>query len=335
MVVKTACALALVGVCLIVSSRSPVGVEADAPDFDDVCSRARQHLREGRRDEAMTAMTAVEGAVRANVEREPGRELRILMIKARAYWHQMDTQGLEQFLTRFEKDYAETSAASWVQRAAWYERMLGYRFAEDLPQAVQALEKYKELEEHCAGSQDKTHTLDAAARDFDLHVRMPAEIGDLYRYMGRTDLALQKYRSALEYVTAHSETFRPLDENPEQLIDKSLSPSQYAAEILPTAIRECEAPQDSILGILGRDVTCEAQQADWLLSVGRACRQRLAIDSAQEHYHRAQQALEAHQARIDSLAPPDKARYLTLQEQISKSAAACHAELVRLDESGL
>lgn len=335
MVMKTACALALAGVCLVVSSRQPVGVEANAADFDAVCSQARQHLREGRCDEAMTAITAVEGTVRANVEREPGRELSILMIKARAYWHQMDTEGLERFLTQFEQQYADTSAASWVQRAAWYERMLGYRFAENLPQAAQAFEKYRELERQCAGNQDQADAFDAAERDFDLHVKMPAEIADLYRYMGKTDLALEKYRSALEYVTAHFEAFKPMDDNAEELINKSLPPAKYREEILPTAIRECEAPQDSVLGILARDVTCEAQQADWLLSVGRGCRQRRAFDSAQEHYRKAQQTLQANQNAINSLPPSDRARFLTLREHIADNVDTCNAELVRLSAAGL
>lgn len=331
MVVKTACVLVLVGVCLIVTSRSPMGGEANAADFDAVCNRARQHLREGRCDEAMTAIAAVEGAVRADVEREPGRELRILIIKARAYWHQRDTEGLERFLTQFEKEYADTSAAGWVQRAAWYERMLGYRFAEDLPQAVEAFEKYRELEGQCVDDRKRADDLDAVARDFDLHVKMPAEIGNLYRYMGQMEPALQKYRSALEYVTAHSETFKLLDENPDPVVGEFLSPSKTREEILPTAIRECEAPQDSVLGVLGRTVACEVQQADWLLSVGRGCGQRGAFDSAREHYRRAQQALETHQAGIHSLAPGDKARYLALQEQISRSTAVCRTESARLD----
>jgi len=331
MVVKTACVLALVGVCLVVSNRLPIGGQANAADFDAVCSKARQHLREGRCDEAMTAIAAVEGAIRADVEREPGRELRVLIIKARAYWHQMDTEGLERFLTRFEKEYADTSAAGWVQRAAWYERMLGYRFAEDLPQAVRAFETYWELDGQRVGSQDRADDLDAVARDFDLHVKMPAEIGNLYRYMGKMEPALQRYRSALEYATTHSAAFKPLDEHPELIVGEFLSPLKARDEILPAAIRECEAPQDSVLGILGRTVACEVQQADWLLSVGRGCCQRRAFDSAREHYRRAQQALETHQAGTYSLAPGDKARYLALQEQISKGAAACRTESARLN----
>lgn len=335
MVVKTACVLALVGVCLVVSSRSPVGVKADAADFDAVCSRARQHLREGRCNEAMTAVTALEETVRANVEQAPGRELNILMIKARAYWHQMDTGGLERFLTQFEKDYAETSAAGWVPRAAWYERMLGYRFADDLPQAAQAFEKYRELEEQAASSQPLTDKRDAAARDFDLHVKMLAEIGDLYRYMGRTDQALRNYRSALEYATAHTRTFQALDENPELLLGSTLLPSKYREEILPAAIRECEAPQGSLLGILGQQVACETQQADWLLSIARGCRQRKAFDSARQHYSKAQQALEAHLAELASLPSADKARYLAMEEHITKNVSTCHAELVRLSAGGI
>ena len=190
----------------------------------------------------MTAITAVEDAIRANVEREPGRELSILMIKARAYWHQMDTRGLEQFLTQFEQQYAGTIAASWVQRAAWYERMLGYRFAEDLPRAVQAFEKYRELEEQSAAGQDQTDAFDAAERDFDLHVKMPAEIGDLYRYMGKTDLALEKYRSALQYVTAHFAALRTLDDNAEQLIDKSLSPCEIQGRNPPDGDPRMRSP---------------------------------------------------------------------------------------------
>jgi hypothetical protein len=121
-----------------------------------------------------------------------------------------------------------------------------------------------------------------------------------------------------------------LDDNAEQLIDKSLSPSKHRDEILPTALRECEAPQDSILAILGRDATCEVQQADWLLTVGRACCQRQAIDSAREHYRKAQQTLAANQAGIDSLPSAARVRYVVMQEHIANNLDACNTELVRL-----
>jgi tetratricopeptide (TPR) repeat protein len=335
MVMKAACVLALAGVFLIVSSRSPVSVEtveAGATDFEAVCGRARQYLLEGRCDEALAAIAVVENEVRDNVEREPCRELSILLIKARAYWHQMDIEGLERFLTQFEKDYADTSAAPWVQRAAWYERTLGHRFAEDLPEAVKAFEMYREIEAQSAGSRSRGDDPEAAAQDFDLHVKMTAEIADLYRYMGSTDLALKHYRLALEYAAARVEAFQALEANPGLLLGNSLSPSKYRDEILPTAIRECEAPHDSVLGILGRDATCEAQQADWLLSIAQGCRSRKAFDAAREHYHKARQTLEAHRDAIRSLPAPDKARYITLEEQVAESMAACQTGPASLAE---
>jgi tetratricopeptide (TPR) repeat protein len=307
----------------------------DATDFDSVCERARQFLREGRWDEAMTAITIVENEARTRVERDPGKELSVLMIKARAYWHQGDIEGLEQFLTQFEKNYARTSAAAWVQRAAWYERMLGYRFVESLPQAVQAFEKYRELEEQWTSSHPERNEFEAAARDFDLYVAMPAQIGDLYRYMGRTDLATERYRSALAYVTAHAESFRSLDKHPEQLLGNSLTPSKYREQILPTAIRECEAPQDSVLAKLSRDVVCEAQQADWFLRIAQGWRQPKALDFARRHYRKAQQTLEVNQEAINALPPDDKARYLSLQERIANDVDVFNTELARLSDDGL
>jgi|GEM_PF-1590727 len=337
MVMKAACVLALAGVFLIASSRSPVcveTVEAGITDFEAACGRARQYLLEGRCDEALAAIAVVEDEVRDNVEREPGRELSILLIKARAYWHQMDIEGLERFLTQFEKDYADTSAAPWVRRAAWYERMLGHRFAEDLPEAAKAFEKYREIEAQSAGIRPRGDDPEATAQDFDLHVKMTAEIADLYRYMGRTDLALNRYRLALEYAAARAEAFQALEANPGLLLGNSLSPSKYRDEVLPAAIRECEASHDSVLGILGRDATCEAQQADWLLSIAQGCRSRKAFDAAREHYRKSRQTLEAHRDAIRSLPAPDKARYLALQERILRSLDACHAESARFNEGG-
>ncbi|HSW00576.1 MAG TPA: hypothetical protein VLI39_10415 [Sedimentisphaerales bacterium] len=328
MVMKMACVLVLAGGFLIVSSRSPVcveTVEAGVTDFEAACGRARQCLLEGRCDEALAAIAVVEDEVRDNVEREPGRELSILLIKARAHWHQMDTEGLERFLTQFEKDYADTSAAPWVQRAAWYERMLGYRFSENLSEAAKAFEKYREIEALSAGSRPRGDDPEATAQEFDLHVRMPVEIADLYRYVGRMDLALNRYRLALEYAAARVEAFQALEANPGLLLGNSLSPSKYRDEILPAAIRECEAPHDSVLGILGRDATCEVQQADWLLSIAQGCRNHRAVDAAREHYRKARRTLEAHRNAIDSLPPADKARYLAMQERIAENLAVCEA----------
>ncbi len=335
MVVKTASMLVWMGVFLMVSSRPAVCRDTGATDFDSVCDRARQCLREGRWDDAMAAITIVENEARARVERDPGKELSVLMIKARAYWHQRDTEGLEQFLTQFEKSYARTSAAAWVQRAAWYERTLGYRFAEDLPQAAQAFEKYRELEEQWTSNHPERNEFEAAARDFDLHVAMPAQIGDLYRYMGSMDAAMERYRSALAYVNAHAASFRPLDERPQQLLGNLLTPSKYREEILPTAIRECEAPQDSVLAELGRDVACEIQQADWFLTIAKGWRQPKALDSARRHYRKAQEALETAQEAIIALPASDKIRYLALQEHIKESVHAFNTEVVRFTDSGI
>jgi tetratricopeptide (TPR) repeat protein len=335
MVVKTASMLVWMGVCLLVSNRPAVCREMGATDFDSVCDRARQCLREGRWDDAMAAMTMVENEARARVERDPGKELSVLMIKARAHWHQGNTEGLERFLTQFEKSYARTSAAPWVQRAAWYERMLGYRFAENLPQAAQAFEKYRELEEQWTSSHPEGNELDAVARDFDLHVAMPAQIGDLYRYMGRMAAAVERYRSALAYATAHAESFRPLDERPQQLLGSPLTPSKYREEILPTAIRECEAPQDTVIATLSRDAVCEVQQADWFLSIAQGWRQPKALDCARIHYRKARQTLEANQEAINALSSGDKARYLSLQERIASNGDSFNTELARLSNDGL
>lgn len=334
MVVKTVSMLVWMGVCLVVSSRPAVGREMGPTDFDSVCDRARQCLREGRWDEAMAAMTLVENEARTRVDRDPAKELSVLMIKARAYWRQGDIEGLEQFLTQFEKSYARTSAAPWVQRAAWYERTLGYRFAENLPLAVQAFEKYRQLEEQWTSSHPERNEFEAAARDFDLHVAMPVQIGDLYRYMGRMDAAVEKYRAALAYATTHAEDFGPLDERPQQLLGNSLTPSRYREEILPTAIRECEAPRDSVIATLGRDAACEAQQADWFLAIANGWRQPKAIDSARRHYQRAQQALRASRNAIDALPAGDRARYLALQEHVAHDLDAFQTELAQVN-SGL
>lgn len=333
---KAGCALALAGILLIVSSRSPMGrqtAEMPATDFEAVCGRARQYLREGRCDRALAAVAAIEDEVRDNVEREPGRELSLLMIKARAYWLQMDIEGLERFLTQFEKDYADTSAAPWVQRAAWYERMLGYRFSENLPEAVRAFEKYRELEEQHAASRDVRDELDAVARDFDLHVKMPTEIGDLYRYLGKRESALAQYRSALEQVTRRRTRYELLDRHRDRLLDESVCPSKYRNEILPTVIRQCEAAEDGALSLLDCSVVCEVQQADWLLSVARGCRQQRAIEAAREHYRNACRALETHQGELDFLSPGDKARFVTLREQILRNLDICDAALPQLHES--
>jgi tetratricopeptide (TPR) repeat protein len=332
MVVKRASMLAMLGGCLAVSGWSPAN--ANVRDLDVVYSKAYRDLKQGHYEEAMAAVTAVEGRVRTNVEREPGSEIRLLVIKARLYWHQMDVEGLERFLARFQEDYAETSAARWVEQAAWYERMLCYRFTENLPQAVEALERYRELEERRAARSDRADRIETLMRDFDLHVRLPVEIADLYRYMGRTDVALEKYRLALAYVTTHSEDFRPLDSGAGQPWIGSLSPARYREELLPTAIRECEAPRESALAILGLQVVCEVQQADWLLEAGRGYSQRRVLDAAREHYRKAQQPLRANQNILQSLPPAERTRYVALREHIANKMDICNAELIRLSTGG-
>ena len=336
MVVKTACAAGAGGGLPGCLEPADGGAEADAADFDAVCSLARQHLREGRCDEAMTAITAVEDAVRANVEREPGRELSILMIKARAYWHQMDTEGLEQFLTQFDQQYADTSAARWVQRAAWYERMLGYRFAEDLPQAVQAFEKYRELEEQAAAGQDRTDAFDAAERDFDLHVKMPAEIGDLYRYMGKTDLALEKYRSALDYVTAHFATFEAAGRQ---------RGAAHRQVPLPFEIQGRNPPDGDprMRSAAGQRPGHSGSRRNLRSPTSRLAPDRRPglLPATGDRFRKA--ALpqspanpgDSAKPQSTSLPPTERTRYLTLHEHIAGNLDACNAELVRLSAAGL
>jgi tetratricopeptide (TPR) repeat protein len=320
-------------VCLVVPNRLWAAADPNVAAFNAVYAQANEHLKQGRYDEAMKTIAAVESAVKENLDRQPGRVINVLMIKARVYSLQMDAEGLERFLAQFEAQYADTPVASWVQRVAWNERMRFYRLTENLPQAVRALEKYNELEGQRVRGQDKTNAFEALSRDFHVHVMTPTEIGDLYRYMGKMELALEKYRPALAYVTAHFESMRAWDDHLKQLFSRPLSPSKYMRGILPTAIRECEAPQDSPLGILGREVACEAEQAEWLLSVGRGYRQQRVLDSALKRYRRAQQALEANQSAIDSLDANDKRRYLELQKQIAKGVDSCNQELARFSEN--
>jgi tetratricopeptide (TPR) repeat protein len=304
--------------CLVVPNRLWAVWDPNVADFNAVCARANEHLKQGRYDEAIKTIAAVESAVKANLDRQPGRAITVLMIKARVYSLQMDAEGLERFLAQFEAQYADTPVADWVQRVAWDERQRCYRLTENLPQAVRALEKCWELEGRRVSSPDKANEFEAAAWDFYLHVRMPTEIGDLYRYMGKTQLALEKYRPALAYVTAHFESMRAWDDHLKQLLSRPLSPSKYMKGILPTVIHECEAPPDSSLGILGREVACEAEQAEWFMSVGHGYHQQRVLDSARKHYRRAQHALEANRSAVDALDRKDKARYLEFQQKISK-----------------
>jgi len=323
---------AVVGICLMVPSQLCASADPNVVDFRAVYARAWQHLKQGRCEESRKTIATVEGAVRANVDRDPGRAINILMVKARSYSAQLDEAGLERFLDQFEKEYSATPTASWVRRAAWYERVLCYRDTENLLQAVRALGRCRELEGQRVAGQDKANEFEGVMRDFDRHVKMPTEIGDLYRYMGKMELALEKYRPALEYVTAHFERMRPWDEHLRKELSRPLSPSKYLKGILPTVIRECEAPPDSPLGLLGRQVADEVEQAEWLLGAGRVYRQQRLLCSALEHYQRAQQALEAHPHAIDSLDRYDQARFLEIQQKALKGLSACRLDLFVLGD---
>jgi hypothetical protein len=66
-------------------------------------------------DEAAKTIATVEDRVKANLDREPGRVLDVLTINARVYTFQTDRKGLEQFLTRFEREYENTSVSYRIQ----------------------------------------------------------------------------------------------------------------------------------------------------------------------------------------------------------------------------
>jgi hypothetical protein len=101
---------------------------------------------------------------------------------------------------------------------------------------------------------------------------------------------------------------------------------------LPAAIRECEAPPDSPLGIPGRTIACEVEQADRLFGDGQWLHHRKALNSALEHYRKAQQAWEANRSAVEPLDRKDKARYLELEQKITKGINACNHWLATFDQ---
>jgi len=293
-----------------------------------------RQLYEGCSEEAMQTVAGVEEVARTNLPCRPGTAVGVLMAKARIYSLRMDREGLERFLTQFEKECAGTAVAEQVDIVACCERAFAYRLMEDWPQAVRAMERERELLERRerARRQDEVAGLDALSRRFYLYVQAPTQVADLYRFMGRVELAAAEYRRALEYLDAHAETMRPLDHYMHRIHRESLCPCRYKEEILPRAIRDCEAGQDSPLGILARRVACEADQGDYLMKMGLAYRQRQALQAALEHYDRAQRAMEANRCAMDSLDPEDQARYLKLGQHVLKNIHVCHRELTRLGQ---
>jgi tetratricopeptide (TPR) repeat protein len=321
---------------LVLSSVGVVGLSGwcmytgpDRVDLSTAHGKAFQYLREGRYDEAMRTITAVEAAARANLNHRPGPAISILMTKAQIRSLQMNMEDSERFLSQLEKECVGTPAADWVRVAACSERAFGYRLMEDWPEAVRAMEKERELLvlQERTGGQDEVDGLDALFRRFYIQAQAPAQIADMHRFLGRTEIALVEYRAALDYLNAHPEVVKPLHNYMQRIHNESFCPCRYREVILPRAIRDCEAGCDSPLGILARCVTCEADQGDYLLAIGSAYQQRHALEAARRHYDNAQRAIETNRCALDSLDPEEEVRYTGLEEQIRKNINACNSAL--------
>jgi hypothetical protein len=132
---------------LVLSSVGVVGLSGwcmytgpDRVDLSTAHGKAFQYLREGRYDEAMRTITAVEAAARANLNHRPGPAISILMTKAQIRSLQMNMEDSERFLSQLEKECVGTPAADWVRVAACSERAFGYRLMEDWPEPIGGLQ---------------------------------------------------------------------------------------------------------------------------------------------------------------------------------------------------
>jgi hypothetical protein len=164
--------------------------------------------------------------------------------------------------------------------------------------------------------------------DLHMHVGIAIQIAYAYRLMGKTDLPLKEYRAALQYLTANAERFKPLEEQMGGS-DSPVSLSKYREAMIPALIRECEAPPDSPLGVLGREVVCEGEQGNYLIAYGYSLRHL--VNLALTHYRKAQQVLENHRDYIDRLDAADKSGYVQIQKDLLGRIDDCTQRLAKID----
>ena len=313
---------------VVILSGLCIAIEQDTTEFSVLYRNAYRDLKQGRYSDALEKISRVEDAVKADFKNHPGRVINVLMIRSKVYSLQMDPNGLENYLANLEQEFANTSISGWIQRSACTERYFCYRLVDEIPKAIQAKEKRRQLIIKHIHKQDES--LESLSRGFGEYVIEEKLIGDLYRFMGKADLAIEKYEQALQYIKDHPKLIETLEPEMKKGIGKGVFPSKYEKFILPKLIRKCRAIPSSPLGILTRQVTWKVEQADYFLKMAQGYRgyaSRQGYRLALEYYNQAQRVLDSNQEAFEALVEKDMIRFAEIKAKLSKNIDLCNQKL--------
>jgi hypothetical protein len=299
-------------------ARRPEKHPLEDKEFSRLYRKAFGELKAGNWTDASATIENLAEGAEAAVETHPGRIINVLMVGSRLRTLQGDREGLESFLTEFEQKYADKSVSDWVRRAACSERLYCYRWVEDLPEAVRASKRLRELKQERARKEGSD-----LGREFHLNVMDVKEMGDLYRLTGKTGLACEQYKQALQYLRVHSKSLQSLTVSMRRATSSPNSPDVYEKRILPDIIRKCEAAPDSAVGVLSRKVAWKVEQGDHLLRSARVYGPPWMYQRALRHYREALVSLKASTELVERSPKNDKPQYVELLERLPDLVAEC------------